>query len=137
MNFEAFTERARGFVQAAHDMAQGRSHQQLTSEHLLKVLLDDEEGLCANLIRNAGGDPAAAEKAADAALDKLPKVEGEGASGVYIGSEAAKVLTTAQEIGKKAGDEYVTVERMLLALALASGSAVAKFSPTPALPHRI
>ncbi len=126
MNFEAFTERARGFVQAAHDLAQARSHQQLTSEHLLKVLLDDEEGLCANLIRNAGGDAAAAERATDAALDKLPKVEGQGASGVYLGSEAAKILTTAQEIAKKAGDEYVTVERMLLALAMAAGTAVAQ-----------
>ncbi len=126
MNFEAFTERARGFVQAAHDMAEGRSHQQLTSEHLLKILLDDEEGLCANLIRNSGGDPAAAEAAVDKALDKLPRVEGDGASSVYIASEAAKILKTAQEIAKKAGDEFVTVERMLLALAMASGSVVAK-----------
>ncbi len=126
MNFEAFTERARGFIQAAHDMADGRSHQQLTSEHLLKVLLDDEEGLCANLIRNSGGDPVAAEAAVDTALDKLPKVEGEGASGVYIASEAAKNLKSAQDIAKKAGDEFVTVERMLLALAMTSGSGVAK-----------
>jgi ATP-dependent Clp protease ATP-binding subunit ClpB len=126
MNFEAFTERARGFVQAAHDMAQGRAHQQLTSEHLLKVLLDDEEGLCANLIRNAGGDPAAAEKAVDAALDKKPRVEGDGASGVYIAAEASKILKSAQDIAKKAGDEFVTVERLLLALAMASGSDVAK-----------
>jgi ATP-dependent Clp protease ATP-binding subunit ClpB len=126
MNFEAFTERTRGFVQAAHDMAQGRSHQQLTSEHLLKVLLDDEEGLCANLIRNAGGDPAAAEKAVDAALDKKPRVEGDGASGVYIAAEASKILKAAQDIAKKAGDEFVTVERLLLALAMASGTDVAK-----------
>ena len=126
MNFEAFTERARGFVQAAHDLAQGRSHQQLKSEHLLKVLLDDEEGLGANLIRNAGGDPAAAEIAVDTALDKLPRVEGDGASGVYIASGAAKILTSAQDIANKAGDEYVTVERLLLALTMAAGSAVAK-----------
>jgi ATP-dependent Clp protease ATP-binding subunit ClpB len=126
MNFEAFTERARGFVQAAHDMAQGHAHQQLTSEHLLKVLLDDEEGLCANLIRNAGGDPAVAEKAVDVALDKKPRVEGDGASGVYIAAEASKILQSAQAIAKKAGDEFVTVERLLLALAMASGSDVAK-----------
>ena len=124
MNFEAFTERTRGFVQAAHDLAQGRSHQQLTSEHLLKVLLDDTEGLCANLVRNAGGDPAAAEKAVDKALDKKPRVE--GADGVYIAAEASKVLKSAQDIAKKAGDEFVTVERLLLALAMASGSDVAK-----------
>ena len=122
MNFEAFTERVRGFIQAAHDLAQGRSHQKLTSEHLLKVLLDDEEGLCANLIRNSGGDPNAAEKAVDAALDKQPRVEGDGASSVYIGSEASKILKAAQSVAKKAGDEFVTVERLLLALAMASGS---------------
>nr|NKB49671.1 AAA family ATPase [Alphaproteobacteria bacterium] len=126
MNFEAFTERARGFVQAAHDLAQGRSHQHLTSQHLLKVLLDDEEGLCANLIRNAGGDPAAAEGAVDSALDKMPRVEGDGASGVYIASEASKILKSAESLAKKAGDEFVTVERLLLALAMASGSDVAK-----------
>jgi len=126
MNFEAFTERARGFVQAAHDMAAALSHQQLTSEHLLKVLLDDGEGLCANLIRNSGGDPAAAEAAVDTALGKLPKVEGDGAGDVYIASAAAKILKSARTIAKKAGDEFVTVERMLLALAMASGSAVAK-----------
>lgn len=126
MNFEAFTERARGFVQAAHDMAQGRSHQRLTNEHLLKVLLDDEEGLCANLIRSAGGDPRAVETAVDAALDKVARVEGEGASSVFIAPETAKVLTSAQGIAKKAGDEYVTVERMLLALAMAAGTPVAK-----------
>ena len=126
MNFEAFTERARGFVQVAHDLAQGRSHQNLTCEHLLKVLLDDEEGLCANLIRNSGGDPAAAEAAVDLALEKLPQVEGSGAGGVYMQAETSKVLQSAQDIAKKAGDEFVTVERMLLALSMASGSEAAK-----------
>ncbi len=126
MNFEAFTERMRGFIQAAHDLAQGRSHQKLTSEHLLKVLLDDEEGLCANLIRSSGGDPSAANKAVDTALDKQPRVEGDGASTVYIDSEASKILKAAQDIAKKAGDEFVTVERLLLALVMASGSEVAK-----------
>ena len=126
MNFEAFTERASGFVQVAHDLAQRRSHQKLTCEHLLKVLLDDEEGLCATLIRNAGGDPSAAEAAVDLALDKQPKVEGSGAGSVYIQSEASKVLQAAQDLAKKAGDEFVTVERMLLALSMASGSDVAK-----------
>ena len=120
MNFEAFTERVRGFIQAAHDLAQGRSHQKLTSEHLLKVLLDDEEGLCANLIRSSGGDPSAANKAVDTALDKQPRVEGDGASTVYIDSEASKILKAAQDIAKNAGDEFVTVERLLLALVMAA-----------------
>ena len=126
MNFDAFTERARGFVQVAHDLAQGRSHQKLTSEHLLKVLLDDEEGLCANLIRNSGGDPVAAEAAVDLALDKLPQVDGESAGAVYIQSETSKALKLAEDLAKKAGDEFVTVERIMLALSMASGSEAAK-----------
>ena len=76
MNFEKYTERARGFVQVAQDLAQRSAHQQLVPEHLLKALLDDEEGLCANLIRAAGGDAAGAEQAVELALGKLPKVEG-------------------------------------------------------------
>ncbi|NBP73478.1 MAG: hypothetical protein EBU57_10050, partial [Alphaproteobacteria bacterium] len=79
MNFEKFTERSRGFVQAAQDLAQRQSHQRLAPEHLLKALLDDEEGLSANLIRAAGGDVRRAEQAVDLALSKMPKVEGSGA----------------------------------------------------------
>lgn len=126
MNFENFTERARGFVQVAQDLAQRESHQRLAPEHLLKVLLDDEEGLCANLIRSAGGDARQAEQAVDLALGKIPKVEGSGASGLYLAPETAKVLSSAQDVAKKAGDSFVTVERLLLALTLASGTDVAK-----------
>jgi ATP-dependent Clp protease ATP-binding subunit ClpB len=126
MNFENFTERARGFVQVAQDLAQRGSHQQLVPEHLLKALLDDDEGLCANLIRAAGGDPRRAEQATDLALDKLPNVEGAGAGGLYLAPETGKILGSAQEIAKKAGDSFVTVERLLLALALAAGTGVAK-----------
>jgi ATP-dependent Clp protease ATP-binding subunit ClpB len=126
MNFEKFTERARGFVQAAQDLAQRGSHQQLVPEHLLKALLDDEEGLCANLIRAAGGDSRRAEQAVDLALDKLPKVEGSGAGGLYLSQETGKILNSAEEIANKAGDRFVTVERLLLALALAAGTGVAK-----------
>jgi ATP-dependent Clp protease ATP-binding subunit ClpB len=126
MNFENYTERARGFVQASQDLAQRRGHQQLTPEHLLKALLDDEEGLCANLIRSAGGDPRRAEQAVDLALDKLPKVEGSGAGSVYLARETGRIFESASEVAKKAGDSYVTVERLLLALALASGQPVAK-----------
>jgi ATP-dependent Clp protease ATP-binding subunit ClpB len=126
MNFEDFTERARGFVQAAQDLAQRDSHQRLTPLHLLKVLLDDEEGLCANLMRAAGGDARQAEQAVDLALGKLPKVEGSGAGGVYLDPETGKVLSSAQEVAKKAGDSFVSVERMFLALVLATGTEVGK-----------
>ncbi|MBO6783490.1 MAG: ATP-dependent chaperone ClpB [Alphaproteobacteria bacterium] len=126
MNFEKFTERARGFVQAAQDLAQRESHQRLSPEHLLKVLLDDEEGLCANLIRAAGGDARQAEQAVDLALDKMPKVEGSGAGSLYLAPETGKVFSSAQDIAEKAGDSFVTVERLLLALALAAGTDVAK-----------
>jgi ATP-dependent Clp protease ATP-binding subunit ClpB len=93
-------------------------------EHLLKVLLDDKEGLAANLIKAAGGDPAAALAAATAALERLPKVEGSGAGQVYLGPELARVLEQAEEIAKKSGDSFVTAERLLLALTLATGTPV-------------
>ncbi|MGB9646897.1 MAG: Clp protease N-terminal domain-containing protein, partial [Stellaceae bacterium] len=82
MELEKYTDRAKGFLQSAQTMALRRGHQRLTPEHLLKVLLEDTEGLCANLIRAAGGDPKAALQAVDAELDRLPKVEGTGAGQV-------------------------------------------------------
>ena len=126
MNFEKFTERSRGFVQAAQDLAQRQSHQRLAPEHLLKALLDDEEGLCANLIRAAGGDVRRAEQAVDLALGKMPKVGGSGAGSLYMAPETGKLFTSAQDIAEKAGDSFVTVERLLLALALATGTDAAK-----------
>ncbi len=126
MNFEKFTERSRGFVQAAQDLAQRQSHQRLAPEHLLKALLDDVEGLCANLIRAAGGDARRAEQAVDLALGKMPKVEGSGAGSLYLAPETGKLFTSAQDIAEKAGDSFVTVERLLLALALATGTDAAK-----------
>ncbi len=126
MNFEKFTERSRGFVQAAQDIAQRQSHQRLAPEHLLKALLDDEEGLSANLIRAAGGDVRRAGQAVDLALSKMPKVEGSGAGSLYIAPETGKLFTSAQDIAEKAGDSFVTVERLLLALALATGTDAVK-----------
>ncbi|MHA1112912.1 MAG: ATP-dependent chaperone ClpB [Alphaproteobacteria bacterium] len=123
MEFDKYTERSRGFVQAAQGLALRGNHQQLTPEHLLKTLLEDEEGLAANLIRMAGGDAAVAVRAVDAALDKLPQVEGAGAGQVHLTPELARVFRSAEDIANKAGDSYVTAERLLLALALASGSA--------------
>ncbi|MGZ9032802.1 MAG: ATP-dependent chaperone ClpB [Rhodospirillales bacterium] len=126
MDFEKYTERSRGFIQSAQTLAQRRSHQQITPLHLLKVLLDDKEGLAANLLRAAGGDPARALRDVDAALEKLPKVEGSGAGQVYLGGETARLFDQAEQIAEKAGDSFVTAERLLLALTLATGTPAAK-----------
>ncbi|QCN97476.1 ATP-dependent chaperone ClpB (plasmid) [Azospirillum argentinense] len=126
MDLEKFTDRAKGFLQSAQTLAVGHGHQRLTPEHLLKVLLEDTEGLCANLIRAAGGDPKAALSAVDAALEKLPRVEGSGAGQVYMAPELARVFEAAEQLARKAGDSFVTVERLLLALAAAAGTPAAK-----------
>ncbi|MDY0882492.1 ATP-dependent chaperone ClpB [Dongia soli] len=120
MDLEKFTERSRGFLQAAQTTALRDGHQRLSPEHLLKVLLDDKEGLAANLLTAAGADPARALSGVERELGKLPKVEGSGAGQIYMSPELARVLAQAEELASKAGDGYVTVERLLLALALAS-----------------
>ena len=122
MDFEKYTERSRGFLQAAQTLALRQGHQQLTPEHLLKVLLDDQEGLAANLIHGAGGDAKRALSGVEAALDKLPTVEGSGAGQVYPTRELARMLEGAETLAKKAGDQYVAAERMLLAIAMAKGT---------------
>ncbi len=118
MDLEKFTERSRGFLQAAQTLALRSGHQRLTPEHLLKVLLDDKDGLAAGLLRNSGADPARALTAAEKAIEKQPKVEGSGAGQVYMGPELARVLDQAEKLAEKAGDGFVTAERLLLALAL-------------------
>ena len=126
MDFEKYTERARGFIQAAQGLALREGHQKFAPEHLLKVILDDEEGLAAGLISRAGGNPGQALEATEAALAKLPKVSGGGAGQVYLAPETARVFETAEQAAKKAGDKFVTVERLLLALAVEKGSETAK-----------
>jgi ATP-dependent Clp protease ATP-binding subunit ClpB len=126
MDFETYTERSRGFIQAAQGLALRGNHQRFTPEHLLKVLLDDKEGLAANLIGAAGGDPAQALAAVEAALAKQPKVEGTGAGQLYLAPETARLFEQAETLAEKAGDSYVTAERLLLALAMASGTPSAK-----------
>ena len=126
MDFDKFTERSRGFVQAAQGLAAARGHQRFTPEHLLKVLLDDSEGLAANLIRAAGGRPEDALEKTEAALEARPKVEGDGAGQIYLAPETARLFDSAADIAKKAGDSYVTAERLLLALALAKGTPAAR-----------
>jgi len=126
MEFENYTERARGFIQSAQTLAIREGHQQLTPLHLLKVLLDDSEGMCANLIAAAGGDAKKARAATAAEFKKLPKVEGPGAGQTYLGQETARLFDQAEQMAKKAGDSFVTVERLLLAIALAAGTSAAK-----------
>ncbi|MEN8195126.1 MAG: ATP-dependent chaperone ClpB, partial [Pseudomonadota bacterium] len=125
MDFEKYTERSRGFIQAAQNLALREGHQRLTPEHILKILLDDKEGLAAGLIRAAGGDPARALAEAEAALGKQPKVEGSGGGQVYLAPETARLFEQAEKIAEKAGDSYVTAERLLLALAMAQGTPAA------------
>jgi ATP-dependent Clp protease ATP-binding subunit ClpB len=122
MDFEKYSERSRGFLQAAQTLAQRRGHQQLVPLHLLKVLLDDKEGLAATLIQAAGGDAAAALSGAEAELARLPKVEGAGAGQIYLSGELARLFENAEKLAAKAGDSFVTAEQLLLALALAHGS---------------
>jgi ATP-dependent Clp protease ATP-binding subunit ClpB len=124
MDLEKFTERTRGFIQAAQTAALSANHQQITPEHLLKVLLDDEEGMASGLIQAAGGRPQEARQAVELALSKLPKVQG-GSGQVYLAPETARVLDRAQDLAKKAGDSFVTAERLLQALAMSSGTAAA------------
>ena len=126
MDLEKFTERSRGFIQSAQGLALRRNHQRLTPEHLLKILLDDREGLAANLIRAAGGDPARALRQVEAELDKQPRVEGTGAGQVYLAPEMARVFDQAQQMAEQAGDSFVTAERLLLALSMAAGTPAAK-----------
>jgi ATP-dependent Clp protease ATP-binding subunit ClpB len=126
MNLEKYTERARGFVQAAQSLALREGHQQFTPEHVLKVLLDDEEGLCAGLINKAGGNSREALQQVELALGKLPKVQGAGAGQLYMAQTTARVFDNAEKIAQKAGDSFVTVERLLLALAMEKSSEAGK-----------
>ncbi|MFG1481021.1 ATP-dependent chaperone ClpB [Xanthobacter sp. V4C-4] len=134
MNFEIYTERARGFVQSAQSLAVREGHQQFMPEHLLKVLMDDPEGLCSGLIQRAGGNPTLVRADVEAALGKLPKVSG-GSGQVYLSQQIARVFEAAEQAAKKAGDGYVTVERMLLALTIEkdteAGKILAKAGLTP------
>ncbi len=118
MNFDKYTDRARGFVQSAQSLALREGHQQFAPEHLLKVLLDDPEGLAAGLIDRSGGRSRTALAEVEAALKKCPKVEGGGAGQLYIEPSLARVFDTAEKLAEKAGDSFVTVERLLLALAI-------------------
>ncbi|MBN9458611.1 MAG: ATP-dependent chaperone ClpB [Bosea sp.] len=134
MNIEKYTDRAKGFLQAAQTIALREGHQQFTSEHLLKALLDDNEGMAAGLIDRAGGQSRVALQLTDQALAKLPKVTG-GSGGLNLTPGLARVFDTAEKAAEKAGDSFVTVERLLLALAIEkdteAGKALSKAGVTP------
>lgn len=125
MDIERYSERSRGFIQSAQTLAQRLSHQQFAPEHLLKVLVDDEEGLAAGLIRAAGGDPKQTSQLIEGILAKAPKVEGAGASQLYLAQETAKLFESAEQLAEKSGDSFVTAERLLQAAAMATGTAAA------------
>jgi len=127
MNLEKFTDRAKGFLQSAQTVAIRMNHQRITPEHLLKALLEDSEGMASGLIKAAGGTPAAAVRETDAALAKIPAVSGSGAqNSPGLDNDTVRVLDSAEQIAQKAGDSFVTVERLLLALTLASTTAAGK-----------
>src|SRR5881396_1661945 len=122
MNIDKYTERARGFVQSAQSLAVRDGHQQFSSLHMLKVLLDDSEGLAGGLIDRAGGNSRAILKATEDALKKLPKVSGSGAGQIYLAPDMARAFEAAEKAAEKAGDGFVTVERLLLGLTLEKNS---------------
>ncbi|MEJ0025622.1 MAG: ATP-dependent chaperone ClpB [Rhizomicrobium sp.] len=125
MDAEKFTERARGFMQSAQGLALRSNHQYFTPEHLLKVLIDDEEGLAARLIAAAGGKPEQVRGGVERALAKLPQVQGQSGQ-VYLSSDAAKLFDNAEQIAKKAGDSFVTAEYLLLALTVSGNTESAR-----------
>jgi ATP-dependent Clp protease ATP-binding subunit ClpB len=123
MNIEKFTDRAKGFLQSAQTVAIRNNHQRVAPEHLLKALLEDDQGMASGLIRAAGGHPETAHQLIDQALAKIAKVSGSGAQSVSWDNDTIRVLDNAEQIAAKAGDSFVTVERLLLALALATTTA--------------
>ncbi len=122
MNLEKFTERSRGFLQAAQTIAMRESHQRITPEHLLKALLDDDQGMAANLITRAGADAARVRQATELAVGKIAKVSGD-AGQIYLDSATGRVLDEAEKLAAKAGDSFVPVERILMALAMVKSPA--------------
>jgi ATP-dependent Clp protease ATP-binding subunit ClpB len=135
MNIEKYTDRARGFIQSAQSLALREGHQQFTPEHILKVLLDDPEGLAAGLIDRSGGNSRQALSGVEEALGKMPKVSGSGSGQVYLAAATARLFDNAEKIAEKSGDSFVTVERLLLAVALEkdsdAGKILAKAGVTP------
>src|SRR3569623_27428 len=126
MDFDKLPDRARGFLQAAQTIAVREHPQRIAPAHLLKALLDDEQGMAAGRIQAAGGDAKAAKREVDALVAKIPAVTGSGATQApALDGDTIRILDQAEQFAKKSGDQYVTVERILLAMALAKGTDVA------------
>lgn len=126
MDYEKFSDRCKGFIQSAQNLALRSGHQQFMPEHLLKVLLEDKEGLAANLIGAAGGDAPQALKDVELRLNSLPKVEGGGAGQLYSTADTARVYEEAARLSEKAGDSYITAERLLQAISMVPGTKAAE-----------
>ena len=122
MDLSKFTERSRGFIQAAQTIATRENHQRLAPEHLLQALMDDDQGLASNLITSSGGNATRVREALALAMDKMPKVTGDAAQ-VYLDNATTKVLAEAESVAKKAGDSVVPVERILMALCMVKSAA--------------
>src|SRR3981189_3705932 len=123
MQIEKYTDRLKTLVQSAQSLAQRNGHQPITPLHVLKALLDEEDRPPGNLIEPTGGTPTLVNQAVDRELAKLPKIEGSGAGQVYLAPETARLFDQTEQLSEKVGDKFVTVEYMLLALALANGPA--------------
>jgi ATP-dependent Clp protease ATP-binding subunit ClpB len=137
MDIEKFTDRARGFIQAAQTIAIREFHQRITPEHLLKALLDDEEGAAAGLIKAAGGDSQAAKNAVELEIARQPKVQGGGAGQPQITPELVRILDAAQQSASKAGDEYVAQDRLLIAIAASDTPAARALRSAGATPQAL
>src|SRR6185295_4885906 len=136
MNIDVYSDRAKQAIQSAQSLALARGHQQLAPEHILKVLLEEKDGLSRALIQSAGGRPDEADRAAEAALGKLPKVEG-GSGQLYMKPETARVFADAEAGAKAAGDAFVTTERLLIALAKEGGTAADALKSAGATPKAL
>src|SRR3954465_4679962 len=136
MNIDLYSDRAKQAIQSAQSLALARGHQQLAPEHLLKVLLEEKDGLSRALIQSAGGRPDEADKATDTALSKMPKVEG-GSGQLYMKPETARVFADAEAGAKQAGDAFVTPERLLIAIAKEGGEAAAALKTAGAAPKAL
>ena len=128
MQFEKYTDRLKMLIQSAQSLALRQGHQQFTPMHLLKALLDDENRLAASLIEASGGRTDALRQAVESELAKIPRVEGSGAGQIHMAPETARVFDQAEQLARKAGDSFVTVEYLLLAMAMASGTSAANLT---------
>src|SRR4029453_939130 len=124
MQIDKYTDRLKVLIQSAQSLALRQGHQQFTSLHLLKALLDDENRLAASLIEGSGGRWEALRQSVESELAKLPRVEGAGAGQIHMGPEMARIFDQAEQLAQRAGDSFVTVEYLLLAMTMASGATV-------------